>query len=76
MNLMINVLILQTKVNQLKDYCLLCNEKRRNDTALSTSGFIFCYSCIRAFVSRNKKCPATGIPSSLDHLIRLFPPEG
>jgi len=70
-----NSLYSRVKINRLKDYCLLCNEKRRNDTVLSTSGFIFCYSCIRAFVARNQKCPATGLPSTQDHLIRLFPPE-
>jgi len=54
--------------------CLLCNEKRRNDTALSTSGYVFCYACIRGFIARNHKCPITGLPASLSHLIRLYPP--
>ena len=69
------VLAFQVKGKKLKDFCLLCNERRENDTLLSTSGYIFCYSCIRAFVARNNKCPATGIPSSQQHLIRLYPPS-
>jgi peroxin-12 len=65
----------RVKVNRLKDFCLLCNERRENDTVLSTSGYIYCYPCIKAFVARNKKCPATGIPSSQEHLIRLYQPQ-
>ena len=26
--------------------CPICNRRRRNETALSVSGFVFCYKCI------------------------------
>lgn len=61
----------RVKSNRYNGQCLLCHEKREMDTVLSTSGFVFCYSCIRAYVSQHKQCPATGIPSSVDNLIQL-----
>lgn len=61
----------RVKSNRYNGYCLLCHEKRVMDTVLSTSGFVFCYTCIRSYVVKHKQCPATGIPSSLDNLIQL-----
>ncbi|KAG1657429.1 Peroxisome assembly protein 12 [Nymphon striatum] len=48
--------------------CPLCNKVRRNDTALQTSGYVFCYKCIFSHVKENGNCPITLQPSSLDHL--------
>lgn len=59
------------KSNRYNGFCLLCHEKRVMDTVLSTSGFVFCYTCIRSYIVQHKQCPATGIPSSLDNLIQL-----
>uniref|UniRef100_A0A915DXL8 Peroxisome assembly protein 12 n=1 Tax=Ditylenchus dipsaci TaxID=166011 RepID=A0A915DXL8_9BILA len=35
--------------------CPLCYRLRENDTALSVSGYVFCYGCINQFVRREKK---------------------
>ncbi|KHJ87300.1 Pex2 / Pex12 amino terminal region [Oesophagostomum dentatum] len=52
--------------------CPLCMRKRTNDTALSVSGYVFCYSCIHDHVSQFKTCPVTGLPATLNELIRLY----
>ncbi|XP_036004432.1 peroxisome assembly protein 12 [Fundulus heteroclitus] len=55
--------------------CPLCRTLRTNSTALSTSGFVFCYRCIHAYVKANRRCPLTGFPSEPQHLIKLYEPE-
>lgn len=55
--------------------CPICLQTRKNDTALSISGFVFCYSCIRNYLMSNNRCPVTGYPASPQHLIKIFPPD-
>lgn len=52
--------------------CPLCNQKRTNDCALSTCGFVFCYPCIFKYINKNKCCPFTKLPCNLDSLIRIY----
>ncbi|RCN33638.1 hypothetical protein ANCCAN_20535 [Ancylostoma caninum] len=52
--------------------CPLCMRKRTNDTALSVSGYVFCYSCIHSHVNEFKTCPVTGLPATTNELIRLY----
>ncbi|GFU47438.1 peroxisome assembly protein 12 [Trichonephila clavipes] len=59
-------------VEEAVDICPLCKKKRANDTALMSSGFVFCYPCIFHFVQENKKCPVTGYKSALNQLVRLY----
>lgn len=54
-----------------KGACPICKMTRRNETALLTSGYVFCYSCIHNFVQKYKKCPVTGYLSDLDNLTRV-----
>ncbi|XP_013794719.1 peroxisome assembly protein 12-like [Limulus polyphemus] len=56
------------------DLCPLCQKKRTNDTALSTSGFVFCYPCIYGYLTLSSRCPVTGYPSSVNQLVKLYPP--
>uniref|UniRef100_A0A8C2H0Y0 Peroxisome assembly protein 12 n=1 Tax=Cyprinus carpio TaxID=7962 RepID=A0A8C2H0Y0_CYPCA len=56
--------------------CPLCRKVRTNDTALATSGFVFCYKCIYMYVKANHRCPLTGYPSGLQHLIKIYTPDG
>uniref|UniRef100_A0A8C1MYR6 Peroxisome assembly protein 12 n=1 Tax=Cyprinus carpio TaxID=7962 RepID=A0A8C1MYR6_CYPCA len=56
--------------------CPLCRKVRTNDTALATSGFVFCYKCIYVYVKANHRCPLTGYPSGLQHLIKIYTPDG
>ena len=55
--------------------CPLCRKCRTNDTVLSTSGFVFCYRCIYVYVKANMRCPMTGYPTELQHLIKIYSPE-
>lgn len=52
--------------------CPLCLQRRKNDTALSVSGYVFCYSCIDSHLKSFKTCPVTGVPASTNELIRLY----
>lgn len=55
--------------------CPLCLKLRTNATALSTSGFVFCYRCIYTYVKAHHRCPLTGYPTKLQHLIKIYSPE-
>lgn len=55
--------------------CPLCRRSWTNTTVLSTSGFIFCYRCVYTYVKANRRCPLTGFPSELHHLIKIYAPE-
>ncbi|KAG7273107.1 hypothetical protein CRUP_024837 [Coryphaenoides rupestris] len=52
--------------------CPLCGRLRSNHTVLSTSGFVFCYRCIYAFVKASQRCPITGFPTELHHLVKIY----
>ncbi|CAG2166274.1 unnamed protein product [Oppiella nova] len=66
---------LQIDINVPIDKCPICLRVRQNDTALMTTGFVFCYSCIVNHLQTNSHCPITGYPSTVDHLIKLYPPD-
>ncbi|XP_023154745.2 peroxisome assembly protein 12 [Amphiprion ocellaris] len=55
--------------------CPLCRKLRTNATVLSTSGFVFCYRCVYTYVKSNRRCPVTGYPTELQHLIKIYSPE-
>ncbi|CAI7739419.1 unnamed protein product [Closterium sp. NIES-54] len=56
-----------------RSLCPLCLCRRTNPTAPGTSGFIFCYPCIFAYVDKFGRCPITVHPTTVDQLRRLFP---
>ncbi|RXM95044.1 Peroxisome assembly protein 12 [Acipenser ruthenus] len=56
--------------------CPLCHKTRANDTALATSGYVFCYRCAYTCVKRQQRCPLTGYPTELQHLIKLYSLDG
>ncbi|XP_034046998.1 peroxisome assembly protein 12 [Thalassophryne amazonica] len=55
--------------------CPLCRRVFTNATALSTSGFVFCYRCIYPYVKANHRCPVTGYPTELQHVVRIYMPD-
>ncbi|KAL1122125.1 hypothetical protein AAG570_003531 [Ranatra chinensis] len=57
------------------DKCPLCLKQRKIEVALQTSGYVFCYNCIKHWLESNKRCPITNTPSSVHDLIRLYPTE-
>ncbi|XP_066431286.1 peroxisome assembly protein 12 [Eleutherodactylus coqui] len=60
---------------KLKTVCPLCRKVRVNDTALGTSGYVFCYRCAYYYVKNHQRCPVSGYPTELQHLIRLYAPD-
>ncbi|XP_068218105.1 peroxisome assembly protein 12 [Palaemon carinicauda] len=63
----------ELKPSSLKsEDCPVCYKKRKQDTALSVSGYVFCYSCILTYVKNEGKCPVTGYPATSSHLIRIY----
>lgn len=61
---------------KLKTVCPLCRKVRVNDTALGTSGYVYCYRCAYYYVKTHQRCPVSGYPTDLQHLIRLYTPDG
>lgn len=43
-----------------KTICPLCSQKRANPSAVSVSGFVFCYTCVFKYVSQVKNLLFTG----------------
>ncbi|XP_030196889.1 peroxisome assembly protein 12 isoform X1 [Gadus morhua] len=52
--------------------CPLCGRLLSNHTVLSTSGYVFCYRCIYAFVKGSQRCPLSGYPTQLQHLVKIY----
>ncbi|XP_031551332.1 peroxisome assembly protein 12-like [Actinia tenebrosa] len=52
--------------------CPLCKKVRTNPTALSTSGYVFCYPCIYRHLGQHGCCPVTHLPSTQEQLVRLY----
>jgi hypothetical protein len=55
--------------------CPLCRRLNRRKPTASSSGYVFCFTCILDYVQRHRKCPITGSPCKETDLIRLYEPE-
>jgi peroxin-12 len=55
-----------------KQLCPLCMSKRKNECALSVSGFVFCYTCIFKFIKQHNRCPITGYQCTTKNIIRIY----
>lgn len=51
--------------------CPLCGEVRDNP-ALSTSGYCFCFKCIHRYVEQHHRCPVTGTPCGLLDIRKIY----
>ena len=54
--------------------CPLCRRKRVEPTA-STSGYVFCHSCLVPFVKEYGTCPVTGVDCPESRTLRLYEPR-
>lgn len=52
--------------------CPVCSRLRTNETALSVSGYVFCFPCIYEYVKKHSCCPVTGFPAKTEHLVKLY----
>uniref|UniRef100_A0A0A9XUL4 Peroxisome assembly protein 12 n=2 Tax=Lygus hesperus TaxID=30085 RepID=A0A0A9XUL4_LYGHE len=53
--------------------CPICRNSWRVEVVLSTSGIVYCYSCITKVLNETGRCPVTDLPFSMNDLIRLYP---
>ncbi|XP_076452414.1 peroxisome assembly protein 12-like [Babylonia areolata] len=54
--------------------CPLCQRLRTNETALSVSGYVFCFPCIHEYLKTHGCCPVTSYPARTQHLIKIYQP--
>eukprot|EP00755_Sulcionema_specki_P001136 Sspe_Gene.116375::Locus_105575_Transcript_1_1_Confidence_1.000_Length_1154::g.116375::m.116375/K13345/PEX12, PAF3; peroxin-12 len=52
--------------------CPICRHPTTNPTLNAASGYVYCYPCIHQHVEATRKDFVTHIPSSLDHLRRIY----
>lgn len=52
--------------------CPLCFQKFIIPTALSVSGYVYCYKCITKHLRKHQFCPVTNYPCTLDDLVRVY----
>ncbi|PSN38097.1 Peroxisome assembly protein 12 [Blattella germanica] len=52
--------------------CPICLQRRKIETALTVSGYVFCYRCIMQYVQENRQCPITKCPADIADLIRIY----
>jgi len=55
-----------------KNLCPICQHPRTNLALLVSSGYVFCYPCIHNFVEKNKCCPVTRTPSTIEQIRRIY----
>lgn len=55
-----------------KDICPLCLQRWLIPTAISVSGYVYCYRCIVTHLQKESKCPVTKYPASVNDLVRIF----
>ncbi|KAL8566412.1 hypothetical protein ACOMHN_011990 [Nucella lapillus] len=55
--------------------CPLCQRIRTNETALSVSGYVFCFPCIHEYLRKHGCCPVTSYPAKTEHLIKIYQPD-
>lgn len=51
--------------------CPLCNDKRQNP-AITPSGFMFCLACIFGYVEDHGRCPVTFTPVTTNSIRKIF----
>lgn len=55
-----------------KNICPLCLQKWMIPTALSVSGYVYCYRCIVTHIQQKTYCPVSEYPATISDLVRVF----
>ncbi|XP_053683673.1 peroxisome assembly protein 12-A isoform X2 [Sabethes cyaneus] len=55
-----------------KNICPLCLQKWIVPTAVSVSGYVYCYQCIITYVQQKKQCAVSKYPATINDLVRVF----
>lgn len=58
--------------NKYLNICPMCLQGWKTPTAICISGYVFCYSCIVNHLVKERRCPVTNYPASLDDLVRIY----
>lgn len=60
--------------NSLKysNVCPLCFQDFVIPTAVSVSGYVYCYKCITKHLKKYYYCPVTNYPCTIDDLVRIY----
>lgn len=56
--------------------CPLCGAVRVNAAACTTSGYVFCYTCIYSHLEKHLKCPVTLMPATTEDILRVYEEKG
>jgi len=54
-----------------KSVCPLCEDERVNPAA-TPSGYVYCYTCIHAYLQANHQCPVTKRPCEVGQLRKIY----
>lgn len=52
--------------------CPICIQPWLIPTAVTVSGYVYCYKCIVTTLDAEQRCPVTNYPATVDNLIRIF----
>ncbi|XP_049294422.1 peroxisome assembly protein 12 [Anopheles funestus] len=52
--------------------CPICLQKHIIPTAISVSGYVYCYRCIVTHLQSESRCPVTKYPATINDLIGIF----
>lgn len=52
--------------------CPLCFQEFVIPTAVSISGYVYCYKCITKHLRKHQYCPVTNYPCTIDDLVRVY----
>jgi len=61
-----------TNSSKYNGKCPICLQSWQIATAISISGYVYCYKCIVTHFGNSQTCPMTNYPASIDDLIRIF----
>ncbi|KAK9506318.1 hypothetical protein O3M35_008275 [Rhynocoris fuscipes] len=56
----------------VKNLCPICHQKRKVEVVLQSSGYVYCFRCIKEELQKTGKCPVTNLPASPEHLVRIY----
>lgn len=51
--------------------CPLCLQERTSPAA-TPAGYVFCYSCLIAYVSNHQKCPVSGVGCEVNEVRKVY----
>lgn len=63
---------LDKNANKYSNICPLCLQTFVIPTAVSVSGYVYCYKCITNHLKKHQYCPVSNYPCTMDDLARVY----